>query len=535
VITRHSILRVVVCLALATVVWFGQQAIWSPTAPAATAWTGTWAVAPQSSGTTFAQQTLRQIVHTSISGSTARIHLSNAFGNQSVAIADVHIAQRTSGSSVNTGTDRTVTFGGQTSTTIPVGGSVVSDAISFAVAAQSDVAISVFLPQGTGPATFHQVGQQTNFVASGDVSGSATLSNPGTLGSYYFLTNLDVQNTAAIGAVVTLGASITDGIASASDDNRRWPNDLAARLLGSGRTVGVLNEGISGNQLLRDGAGQSALNRFSRDVLAQPGVRWVIFSDDPINDLGSNNPPPSSDQLINGLKQLISQAHQAGIQFLCSTLTPYNGSGGWTQQGETERGAIDSFIRGAGSGCDAIVDQDTATHDPANPIRYLPSFDSGDHLHPNEAGLQAIANAVNLTTFGTTTATPVISLRAHANGNIVTADNAGASPLIANRTAIGTWEQFDELDQGNGNIALRAHANGNIVTADNAGASPLIANRTAVGPWETFQLIHNADGSISLRAMANGKVVTADNAGTSPLIANRTAIGTWEEFDLIND
>jgi hypothetical protein len=270
-------------------------------------------------------------------------------------------------------------------------------------------------------------------------------------------------------------------------------------------------------------------------VLGQPGVRWVIFSDDPINDLGSNNPPPTSDQLINGLKQLISQAHQAGIQFLCSTLTPYNGSGGWTQQGETERAAIDSFIRGAGSGCDAIVDQDTATHDPANPIRYLPSFDSGDHLHPNEAGLQAIANAVNLNTFGTMAATPVISLRAHANGDIVTADNAGASPLIANRTAVGTWEQFDELDQGNGNIALRAHANGNIVTADNAGASPLIANRTAVGPWETFQLIHNPDGSISLRAMANGEIVTADNAGASPLIANRTAIGTWEEFDLIND
>jgi hypothetical protein len=253
----------------------------------------------------------------------------------------------------------------------------------------------------------------------------------------------------------------------------------------------VLNEGISGNQLLRDGAGQSALNRFSRDVLGQPGVRWVIFSDDPINDLGSNNPPPSSDQLINGLKQLIAQAHQAGIQFLCSTLTPYNGSGGWTSQGETERAAIDSFIRGAGSGCDGVVDQDTATHDPANTIRYLPSFDSGDHLHPNEAGLQAIANAVTLNFFGSTAATPVISLRSHANGNIVTADNAGASPLIA--------------------------------------------NRTAVGPWETFQLIHNGDGSVSLRAMANGNIVTADNAGASPLIANRTAVGTWEEFDLIND
>jgi hypothetical protein len=129
----------------------------------------------------------------------------------------------------------------------------------------------------------------------------------------------------------------------------------------------------------------------------------------------------------------------------------------------------------------------------------------------------------------------VVSFRAHANGNIVTADNAGASPLIANRTAVGTWEQFDEIDQGNGNIALRAHANGNIVTADNAGAAPLIANRTAVGPWETFALIHNGDGSVSLRAMANNMIVTADNAGAAPLIANRTAIGPWEEFDLIND
>ncbi|HEY0808152.1 MAG TPA: GDSL-type esterase/lipase family protein, partial [Pseudonocardiaceae bacterium] len=481
---RNTSFWAAVCLALSTVIWIGLPA--ARPAAAATPWTGTWAVAPQSSGTTFNNQTLRQIVHTSISGSAARIHLSNAFGNQAVRIADVHIAQRTSGSSVNLGTDRTVTFGGQTSTTIPAGGSAVSDSIAFAVNAQSDVAISIFLPNGTGPATFHQVGNQTNFSVSGDAGGNGSLANAQTFGSYFFLANLDVQNTAALGAVVTLGASITDGIASRSDVNRRWPNDLASRLISAGQTVGVLNEGISGNQLLRDGAGQSALNRFSRDVLSQPNVRWVIFADDPINDLGSNNPPPSSTQLINGIQQLISQAHQAGIKFFCSTLTPFQGSGGWSPNNETERGAIDSFIRGAGSGCDAIVDQDTATHDPAHPTQYLPSLDSGDHLHPNEGGLQAIANAVPLNAFGSATGggTPVISLRAHANNMIVTADNAGASPLIANRTAIGTWEQFDELDQGNGNIALRAHANGNIVSADNAGASPLIANRTAVGPWE---------------------------------------------------
>jgi hypothetical protein len=164
----------------------------------------------------------------------------------------------------------------------------------------------------------------------------------------------------------------------------------------------------------------------------------------------------------------------------------------------------------------------------ANPTTALPFAQvtgspatAARHLGPVQIGLDATAHG------------RVISLRAHANGRLVTADNAGAAPLIANRTAIGPWEQFDEIDAGGGHIALRAHANNQVVTADNAGASPLVANRTAVGPWETFTLVNNPDGSISLRAMANNQIVTADNAGASPLIANRAAIGTWEEFDLI--
>jgi lysophospholipase L1-like esterase len=323
-------------------------------------------------------------------------------------------------------------------------------------------------------------------------------------------------------------------VASAQDSNRRWPNDLSVRLANSGRTVGVLNQGISGNKLLADGAGPSALNRFDRDVLGQSGVRWVIFSDDPINDLGGPN-PPTGDQLIAGLQQLISRAHQAGISFLCSTLTPYQGYGSWTPAGESARDAVNAFARGSGSGCDGVVDQDTATHDPANPTRYLPAYDSGDHLHPDEAGLQAIANAVDLNVFGTPDqppATSLLALRAHANGKYVTADNAGASPLIANRDAIGTWERFDELDQGDGLIALRAHANGLFVTAENAGASAPIANRDAAGPWETFRLVQNPDHSFSLIAQVNGTYVTADNAGASAPIANRDAVGPWEEFDL---
>jgi lysophospholipase L1-like esterase len=503
-------------------------------AVAASTWTGTWAAAPQSSGASFGNQTLRQIVHTSISGTAARLELSNAFGNSPVTIADIHIARRTSGPSIDSSTAKTVTFSGATSVTIAAGQKAVSDSIAFSVAALSDVTVSFYLPQQVTNATQHQLGEQTNYIVAGDVAGNATLSNPQTNGSYTFLAGLDVENMAATGAVVTLGASITDGIASAGDANRRWPNDLAVRLNQSGRTVGVLNEGISGNALLHDGAGQSAVNRFDRDVLAQPNVKWVIFADDPINDVNNSN-PPSGSQLTAALTQIINAAHQAGVKFLCATLTPFKPDSGWTQAGENSRDAYDAFVRGAGSGCDGIVDFDTASHDPNNPQQYLSAYDSGDHLHPNTNGLQAMANSINLNLFAAAGPTnSVVSLRAHANGDYVTAENAGASPLIANRTSVGTWEQFDLIDLGGGNVSLRAHADNDYVTAENAGASPLIASRTTVGAWETFALIQNPDNSVSLKAV-NGDYVTAENAGASALIANRTAIGAWEEFDIITD
>ncbi len=505
-------------------------------AAAAPTWTGTWAVSPESGGASFNNQTLREIVHTSIGGSSVRVQISNVFGSQPLAIADVHVAQRSSGSTITGGTDHTVTFGGQTSTTIPAGGLAVSDAVGLSVSPLSDVAVSIYLPQGTGASTYHAQGNATNYVAGGDVSGNGTLNGAQTNGTYNFLTNVDVQNTSSVGSIVTLGASITDGVASGTDDNRRWPNDLAVRLQNSGRTVGVLNQGISGNRLLQDGAGQSAINRFSRDALNQPGVKWVLFADDPINDLGSTNPQPSANQLIAGAQQLMNSAHGAGLKFICATLTPYQGAGYWNQSGETAREAYDSWVRQSGNGCDAVADFDTATHNPSSPTTYASQFDSGDHLHPNEAGLQAMANAVDLSIFGASgTTSPVVSFRAHANGDLVTAENAGAAPLIANRTAIGAWEMFDMISNPDGSVSFRAHANNEIVCADNAGAAPLIANRTAIGPWESFDLIHNPDGSISLRAHANGDLVTAENAGASSLIANRTAIGQWEEFDLIND
>lgn len=309
-------------VALAAVLTAGMTGVTTgPADAAAIGWTGTWAVSPQSGSTVFNQQTVRQIVHTSIGGTSARVQLSNAFGRQPVTIDNVHVARRTSDSGVDLGTDRVATFGGQRSVTIPAGSLAVSDAIDLVVPAQSDLAVSIYLPQATGPATYHQTSSQTNYVTSGNASANATLPGAQQVGSYYFLANLDVQNASAPGAVATLGASITDGVGSSSNTNRRWPNRLASRLVDSGRAVGVLNQGISGNKLLADGAGQSAPNRFERDVLAQPGVKWVIFSDDPINDLGVASPPAAS-QLIDAAKQLISRAHQRNIKFICSTLTP---------------------------------------------------------------------------------------------------------------------------------------------------------------------------------------------------------------------
>jgi lysophospholipase L1-like esterase len=364
-------------------------------------WNGTWATSPvqTDSRCNFHRQTLRQIVHTSIGGSPARIRISNLFGKQALRVEDVHLARRKDGSSIIPSTDCRVLFHGRSAVTIPPGTTAISDAIAIVVPPLADVAISMYLPGPTGPPTFNPAAHQTSYITSGDVSGNPVLSNVRTTGSWYLITNLDVQGKALRGTVVTLGASITNGYKSRDNENRRWPDLLAQRLADAKLIIGVLNEGISGNRLLVYGAGPSAKSRFERDVLGQPAVRWVIFSDDPINDLGSTKPPPTAEALIAGIQELIAKAHQKHIEFFCSTLTPYEGANYWTPAGEAARENINAFLRSKASGCDAVVDEDVATHDPAHPAQYLPAYDSGDHLHPNDAGMQAIANAVKLALF----------------------------------------------------------------------------------------------------------------------------------------
>ncbi|WP_179855660.1 SGNH/GDSL hydrolase family protein [Paractinoplanes atraurantiacus] len=389
--------KMLVVVALTVLAAAGCTSAAQKQAATETAWVGSWAVAAQSGGRTFDKQTVRQIVHTSAGGSTARIRLTNVFGSAPLTLANVHLALSKGDAAADASTSTAVTFGGEPRVTMAAGASIESDPIAFDVPASADLAISAYLPDASQATTQHSFANRHNYVASGDQTTNATLDGAQTVDSYFFLAGLDVENAAAEGTLVALGASITDGFDSGFGANKRWPDLLSRRFSAAGRTVGVVNAGISGNKLLKDGAGESVQKRFERDVLSQPGVKWVILSDAAINDLGDDR--PTGDQLITALRAVIQQSHDAGVQIFCSTLTPFKGTNYWSTQGESGREAVNAFLRGASSGCDGVIDLDAATHDPDNPATYLPAYDSGDHLHPNDAGMQAIADAVDLSLF----------------------------------------------------------------------------------------------------------------------------------------
>jgi lysophospholipase L1-like esterase len=364
-------------------------------------WTGTWSTAPMITGDGgFNNQTIRQIVHTSIGGTAVGVQFSNQYGSDPLVIGDVHVALRASGQSTVPGSDRAVTFAGQSFVTIPPGRVMMSDPVAFQVPALTDIVVSAYLPQQTPQETTgHVDGLQDVYIAAGDVSADSNFTggvvNALNAQSYYFLTDVVVQNASATGAVVAFGASITDGIASQPNTNGRWPNLLAARLQQAGMTVGVLNQGISGNDFFTNASGDAGLTRFQRDVLDQYNVKWVIISDDAVNNLIGGSPPTAA-RLNDAFTQLTQSAHAAGVKVICSTLTPFEGVSSWTPDIEATREAVNAFVATAASGCDAVLDQAAALGDPSNPPVMLAAYDSGDHLHPNQAGLQAIANAINL-------------------------------------------------------------------------------------------------------------------------------------------
>jgi lysophospholipase L1-like esterase len=353
---------------------------------------GTWGASTDRTGATVSNQTVRDIVRTNIGGSGLQIKLSNVFGNQPVTFGHVTVGVQQSGAALVPGTNRQVTFSGNQSVTVPPGAEVVSDPVPGDVAPQQNLAVSAYVQGATGTITGHNLGEQTSYVsAAGDhAAEDAATSFPATIGSWYFLDGIFVTAPKTVGTVVALGDSITDGVGSTAGANNRWPDFLARRLLQRppARQMGVMNEGISGNKILTDGAGVSALARFDRDVLAQPNVKTMILLEG-INDLSGGATP---DQVIAGDRQIIAQAHAAGKCILGATLTPFGTS---SPQEQAAVVTVNNFIRSSGE-FDGVVDFNAAVRDPANPNRMLPAFDSGDGLHPSSAGYQAMANAVSL-------------------------------------------------------------------------------------------------------------------------------------------
>jgi lysophospholipase L1-like esterase len=375
-------------------------------------WVGTWAAAPMDNAVNPGQpspgnSTYRNIVRVSAGGPAVRVVLTNEFGGQPLTVGAAHVALSAGAGSVQAGSDHALTFSGRESVTIPAGALALSDPVAMPVAALSGLALSVYLPeQRIGTTTCHDDGQSTNYVAAGDQTAATALNAARTIGAWCFVKGVDVSaSSAEAAAIVTLGDSITDGALSTVDANRRWPDVLAERLQADKKTahLSVLNQGISGNRLLHERAGPSALNRFDRDVIAQSGVKYLIILEG-INDIGSIARPRDPADVIAtqdvefAFTQMITRAHEHGIKVFGATIAPYKGAGYYSDAGEKIRQDVNQWMR-TGGVFDGVVDFDQATRDPANPATFLPEVDSGDHLHPGDGGYKVMGSAIDLAIF----------------------------------------------------------------------------------------------------------------------------------------
>jgi lysophospholipase L1-like esterase len=380
-------------------------------------WVGTWASAPLTDlhGKPADQRlaldtqpgvsgaTLREVVRVSMGGEMVRVRFSNLYGTEPLVIGAAQIAQTLKGASIVSGTGKPLTFHGRPTVSIPAGALAVSDAVAFKLAPLSDLTVSFYLPTPSGPVTEHSLGNSTSFHAPGNVVANDALEARATVTSWEYLNGVDTLAPADAGAVITIGDSITDGAKSTIDTNQRWPDELARRLQADPkfRKLSVLNEGISGNKILLDGAGPNVLARFDRDVIAQSGAKYLLILEG-INDIGRLHSFPDSGltaaDLIFALDQMIVRAHAHGIAVIGCTLTPYHGAGYYTEQGEAIRKAVNDWIR-TGGAFDGVVDFEAAVRDPNHPDTYLPSDEPGDHLHPNDAGYKVMGDAIDLKLF----------------------------------------------------------------------------------------------------------------------------------------
>lgn len=372
-------------------------------APGATGTDALETAAPAAEANGNAGTTLRNYVRVSLGGERLRLVLSNEFGTSPLVVGGTSVAVGEPNGAVH---PVQVLFEGRTTVTISPGSSIASDPVALRVAPLSTLAVSLYLPnEEHGPLTQHLYSFASNVAAPGNQVMTETLQQTRPHPRWFYLKGVDVAATPGEAAIVAIGDSITDGVGSTTDGHRRWTDDLAGRLQANAAMtkLAVVDKGIGGNRVLHDGVGPSALSRFDRDVLTVPGVKYVIFLEG-INDIGrSAKPTQEGDvidaaQLISGYAELIKRAHAAGLKIYAGTLTPYQGAGYASPEGQEIRLAVNKFIR-EGKQFDGYIDFAKAVADPSHPLRYLPQYDHGDHLHPSDAGYKAMADSIDLNLF----------------------------------------------------------------------------------------------------------------------------------------
>jgi lysophospholipase L1-like esterase/uncharacterized membrane protein len=392
----------------------GDRTPHNSAAPASTStWVGAWSASPVGGepGTDtngLSGHSVRNVVHTSVGGTSARITLSNLYGHQPLTITHASLAVAATANTPAAAADtmRRLTFGGSTSVVIPAGQQVSSDIVRVTVPQHGDVLVTTYSPVPSGPVTYHPQARQISYTAEGDRTEDVS-GEPYTTQTMYwrYVTALDVLNNESDGTVVVLGDSLTDGVTSTPGANKRWTDVLSQRLRETAGSAGVprysvVNQGISGNQVLAHGLGRpaenpSGLSRFQRDVLGRTGVKAVVI-DLGVNDILRNPGRADPDEIVAGLRGLVGQAHARGLRVVGATLMPFQGHRGYRDDREAVRQAVNVEIR-AGRVYDAVVDFDKALHDPYNPRRLRSDYDSGDHLHPSDRGYERMAEVFDLT------------------------------------------------------------------------------------------------------------------------------------------